>query len=396
MWFERPRLALMPEANAEAQRVSALLPKANAEAPRVSALLPEANAEAARVSALLPEANAETPLVSALLPKANAEAPRVSALLPEANGEAARWSALRLEASRTKRLSSRDERETLGLGAAQVTRGDAGGRPEGDTAMATTRGFGAFDLVRLPRLDGHTAQSLAQAVLAAAAGASLSDGAKEALADVGEALAKLGEATRGRLPTGADDGPRVKLADMAVDAAWSATYEWLGAWSKLPHAAGAKTAATLLARLFPNKRGFLRLKVVKEWAESEARLTLIAEQGLEASFTELGGAAFLTDLRATHAAYGEALGITKAAEVAPDDVERLGDALTALIDALRGYVLQASAMARKADPASGALVDRLLLPITSWASTPIARGGALGEEGAAGEDGEGEETAEGA
>jgi hypothetical protein len=258
--------------------------------------------------------------------------------------------------------------------------------------MVATRGFGAFDLVRLPRLNGHTAQSLAQAVLAAADGASLSAGAKEALAEVEAALIKLAEVVRGRLPSGAEDGPRVKLADAAVDAAWSATYEWLGGWSKLPLAAGAKTAATLRARLFPNKRSFLQLKVVKQWAESEARLTLIAEQGLGASFTELGGAAFLADLRATHAAYGEALGITKAAEVAPHEAERLKDALTALADALRGYVLQASAMARKSDPTSRALVERLLLPITSWASTPIAKGGAEAEGGAAEEpeDGEGE------
>lgn len=244
--------------------------------------------------------------------------------------------------------------------------------------MKSVRTFTALDLVRLPRLDANTAQSLGSAVLAAAESVTLSEGPKEALAEVSIAVNALIEAaSTHKLPAPiANDGPSSRDADSKLDSAWVGTYDWLTGWARLPEEPKAQVAAALRDRLFPDGLKFTRYSFTKEWAESNTRLSLINDSELEKSFETLGGSAFLETIRKTHKVYGDILGITKAQEEEAARATRIRDAMDRLVDALRGYVLQVSAMARKSDPASQTLVDKLLAPIANWQSPPVGKGSA--------------------
>lgn len=231
--------------------------------------------------------------------------------------------------------------------------------------MKANRSYTALDLVRLPRFDAGGAQGLGEAVLAAACGVALSHGAKLALGEVEAGVRAVVEASVRRLAGPSAGGSPLKEADARVDAAWSGTYDWLTGWTKLPDAAQAQIAAELRAALFPDGLRFVKFKFAKEWAESNTRLEAIDKEHLAARFDALGGGAFLHSLRASHRAYGEALGITKAPETS-EEAQRLRDALAQFADALRDYVLQVSAMVRKDDAASSALADKLLAPIMTW------------------------------
>lgn len=235
--------------------------------------------------------------------------------------------------------------------------------------MTTVRKFTALDLVRLPRLDANAAQSLGRAMVAAAESVTLSEGAKETLADVANAVHELVEAvSTSKLPAAVvKDGPTNREADSNLDSAWVGTHDWLTGWARLPDEPKAKIAAELRERLFPDGLKFTRYAFPKQWAESNTRLSLIADAELDKTFDTLGGRPFLHALREAHKAYGEVLGITKAQD---EEVRatRIRDALDRLTDALRAYVLQVSAMERKSDPKSTKIVEQLLKPIANWQS----------------------------
>lgn len=244
--------------------------------------------------------------------------------------------------------------------------------------MKTVRSFTALDLIRLPRLDANTAQSLGSSVLAAAENVTLSEGAKEALQDVSIAVSAIIEASGAhKLPEAITaDGPSKMQADSQLDSAWVGTYDWLSGWARLPEEPKAKIAAELRERLFPDGLKFTRYAFAKQWAESNTRLSLIGDAELDKTFDTLGGSSFLKTLRATHKAYGDVLGITKAQEEEAARALRIRDALDQVVNALRAYVLQVSAMARKSNPDSLALVDKLLAPITHWQSPHVGKGSA--------------------
>src|SRR5262249_40162335 len=152
--------------------------------------------------------------------------------------------------------------------------------------------FSAVDLVQLPNLDVASAQALGAAILNAAdkakAEAPLPESVDEALAELSQALKVLRKAAVKRLaPPG--DPLRAKLADQAIDAAWSGFFDWLSGWAKMPGLAKAKIARALLAKLFADGVKFVLLAYKLEWAESDARLLLIKEQNLDVEIKELGG-----------------------------------------------------------------------------------------------------------
>lgn len=241
--------------------------------------------------------------------------------------------------------------------------------------MTTSRTFTAFDLVRLPRLDANTAQSLASAIIAAAEKIALSDGAKEALEAVAKALKGIIEASGAHKLKEAPkaDGPSKLEADSALDSAWVGTYDWLSGWARLPEAPKAEIARELRDRLFPDGLKFTRYAFTKQWAESNTRMSLIDEAKLDKIFEELGGNVFLESLRATHRVYGDVLGLTKAKEDEAARAERIRDALDHLANSLRAYILQVVAMVRPSDPEGQAKVDKLLAPVATWQSSASAK-----------------------
>jgi hypothetical protein len=123
-----------------------------------------------------------------------------------------------------------------------------------------------------------------------------------------------------------------KAADAAMDEIWSAVGVRVATYSAVGGADGAE-AARVHGVLFPNGMAFLNFKYAEQWAESEAILGRIASEKLEGALDKFVGAPFLEVLRKRHAAYGEALGITKPKAPEPDAaslVEPLRQARAAL------------------------------------------------------------------
>jgi len=174
--------------------------------------------------------------------------------------------------------------------------------------------------------------------------------------------------------------PEAVRADTTLDACCSALFHWLDGWARLPEAPEAASASAVLKDIFPKGLDFTQLVYPDQWAESESRLQRIVKLGHDKTVRALGGTAILERLQSAHKAYGLVLGITTAPE-APERNEAARRApLDAVLDALREYVLKVAAQAEKDDPASEALRDRLLAPLTELRArsrTPIAAEGVV-------------------
>lgn len=230
------------------------------------------------------------------------------------------------------------------------------------------RTFSSTDLVQLPILDVQSALTLGTEVVSASKPfKSLPEAVTDALHDVKHTLLGLQQAAARRLPAQTTADPlRSKAADTTIDAYWSGSFDWLTGWSKCAGLPEAAIARRLLDKLFPDGLKFTLLAYKLEWAESNTRIGLIQDEGLDPDFKKLGGSTILAGLRKAHKEYGEALGITKAPATTSTDTASLREALDTFVDALREYVVQASAMVRKKDPSTAETSRALLTPIATW------------------------------
>jgi hypothetical protein len=162
-------------------------------------------------------------------------------------------------------------------------------------------------------------------------------------------------------------------ADRTIDNAWSAFRSWVDGWKKLPVSSYPHSAALLSldAAVFGEGLEFLNYAFEKEHSQSELRLAIIKKDH-EAVINALGGQPFLEHLRAAHAAYGNALRITAPTPDAPPpaDVRAAMDAVHAK---LREYVTQVVASIRDDKPATKALAERLLRPLSEWETAAPAK-----------------------
>ena len=189
----------------------------------------------------------------------------------------------------------------------------------------------------LPQTNVAGTLALIRAAITASKGVSLPAG-KKALKRVraaGEALRVLHQAT-----PPAKSESMTKAADASMDRIWSAVEQRLVANLEIGGDDGAE-AARAHAILFPKGMGFLAFKYAEQWAEGEAVLGRIASEKLEPSLDKLVGPVFVKTLRERHAAYGQALGITKPKAAEPDTasfVEPLRAARAALATYVRVVV----------------------------------------------------------
>ena len=226
------------------------------------------------------------------------------------------------------------------------------------------------DLVATPVLDAASAVALLHRLLAVAATyKKLPPRIEQARKRLAATLTKLQEALKTRLAAGTgSDSLRSRQADRAIDLAFSALYDFLTAYSKLPEGTPQRTSAqSLLSVLFGDGLKFTMLSFVKEWAEANARIQRITDDKLDAPIKALGGEVFLKNLAAAHKEYGEALGITSAKAATPT-VSTVAEPLTEAKEALRKYLLQVSAHADDTDPTTTELTEALLAPIAEWQS----------------------------
>jgi hypothetical protein len=237
-----------------------------------------------------------------------------------------------------------------------------------------SRSYTSQNLIQLPILSAAEAAVLVTQILTAAAAAA-------AKAAKNKELPPPIERSRARLtvanvalnevvaPQIAGDTQVKRKADRLIDAAWSAGFDWLSGWCKLPveknpHLAESKA---LMALVFPEGLGFTKLPYRVEWQESKVRLDAIAREGHEKTFKQLGGAAFLANIIEAQAGYGVALHITVPAPAEATAEVRVR--LLAVLAAVRDYVNRVAAHAEPDVPGSEELAEALLLPLSVWETT---------------------------
>jgi hypothetical protein len=229
------------------------------------------------------------------------------------------------------------------------------------------------DLIQLPRLSAPEAAGLLGEMLSAASQVGpLPAGIERSRQRLGAANSALEAAITGvSVRTG--DVERQREADRAIDNAWEATHLWLSGFCKLPAEANAHVAAAraLFAQIFPDGISFTRLPYRVQFAESQARLDAIANEGHEETFAVLGGSSFLAELYRTHKAYEEALSPLLALD---EDPKNSREELAAAMAALRQYVLRVVSFSDPGISGSEALSNALLAPLARWYRLHPSRG----------------------
>jgi hypothetical protein len=236
-----------------------------------------------------------------------------------------------------------------------------------------SRSFASTDLVQLPRLDAVSAQTLGTQLLTAARDKRLPEAIVEALDELATSHRALQRAATERLPLGDRVDPnRARSADYALDASWSALFDLLTGWSKLPGHDHATVASRVRAQLFPEGLRFIQLAYKLQWSESNTRLTLIKERRLDADLEKLGATPIYKRLREAHKEYGEALNITSAAELTTVN-NTVRQALDEFCDSLRHYIVRVAASVKRRDEKSALVAQALLAPLEAWQSGPVTR-----------------------
>jgi hypothetical protein len=174
------------------------------------------------------------------------------------------------------------------------------------------------------------------------------------------------------------DTTDIRKLDVVLDRRWGALRGRLESCVQLGDDDHAPRAEVLLATLFPTGLDFLKLPYAEEWAQSERRLVLIATDELDDELEDLCGELYLPLLREAHAAYGEALGITKRKD-APAEVARVIEPLKQLKSTIASYARGVIGTMNEDDPESVAATQRQLEPILR-ARRAAASGEATSEE----------------
>ncbi|WP_437827049.1 hypothetical protein [Sorangium sp. So ce1153] len=243
------------------------------------------------------------------------------------------------------------------------------------------RSFTSQDLIALPRLSAAEAVVLATQLITTADARQKELRQKELPMTIGRSKGRLA-AARNALeavtrPQGATASAQSKpKADRAIDNAWSAAYDWLSGWCRLPPERNPhrEEAMSLHDLVFKGGLGFIKLPYKVEWKESKDRLDAISAGRHERTFKKLGGEAFLAHIQEAHDAYGRALHITVPKPEAAPAADVRG-ALLALLAALRDYATRVAAYADPDEPGSETLSAALLDPLATWESRPVAAGG---------------------
>ena len=230
------------------------------------------------------------------------------------------------------------------------------------------RTFDPSTLVVLPRLSAATADGLADKLRTAAQGVERTPAIEQALTRLVACHEVLQKEIRDKLR-----GPKAKAAtreaDTALDAVYSAIFDWCRAYSKLPDSLAPGLASkvnVIVSTLFPDGLKFTKQTYRLQWSDSKARVETIQERGLDRVFEELGGMVFVTALREAHDRYGKALGMTQ--EVQAKEPAEIRMALSQLETALRGYVLQVTASVDIGAEREAEAAAKLLQPLMEWPS----------------------------
>jgi hypothetical protein len=235
----------------------------------------------------------------------------------------------------------------------------------------------ADDLIQLPRFDAVGAVALGEKILAAAsAEPELPRSLKRAKEALEEDLAALRLAAQKRLAAASVGDPSIVAeADRLLDACWTALFDWLTGFSKLPaNYPESEEAQALLGELYPDGLSFILLPYELEWKQSDLRLTRIANENLGERIRKLGGAAFIEALTGAHSAYGKLLGLPRLEGSGEGAAKSVGEALETFASTLRVYALKVTAHVEVDEPHTAELANRLLDPLLHWRTAPRTAG----------------------
>lgn len=164
-----------------------------------------------------------------------------------------------------------------------------------------------------------------------------------------------------------------RMADIAIDNAWTALHSRLEAYSILPQTRWPRSsrAGELLAAVFPDGLAFLSLPYAEQWADGERRLKRVADLSLTREIDEISGVEFLAEVKQAQARYGEVLALAKpGSKQGPDLTEHL----RTLTRSVSAYALQVIAMA-DGTAASVRVIKIILKPIDELRAAIAAKGG---------------------
>jgi hypothetical protein len=154
----------------------------------------------------------------------------------------------------------------------------------------------------------------------------------------------------------------LRTLDIVLDRRWGALRGRLDACVQLGDDDHTPRAEVMLGTVFPTGLDFLKLPYAEEWAQSERRLELIAAEELEDELEALCGKPYLPLLQQAHAAYGDALGITKRKD-SPVEATRVLEPLRQLKDAIASYARGVIGTMNELDPDAVAAAEQQLEPI---------------------------------
>jgi hypothetical protein len=256
------------------------------------------------------------------------------------------------------------------------------------------------EMVQLPIMSAADAVALGTALETRAREAPrpLPPSIDSALSDLGDSRKALARVAQLRLQEDSADTGRRVAADRVLDNVWGGAESWCQGFLRLPLTPQSEpfieSARILSDKLFADGLKFIQLRFRVQWFESQNRIDIIDELGLERHFEVLGGRIYLDMLREAHKEYGDALGITDRDE--PVDLPSLRDALDVFRSDLRRYVVRVIAYVEPKQPATQELADDLLVPLRQWraASSSPPRVPVDPPEGEAMEAADGSEPAE--
>lgn len=234
----------------------------------------------------------------------------------------------------------------------------------------------AIDLVQLPRMTAVGTLAFGEQLISAAAPnkKALPKTCVKSLGALTAARSVLAGALRDRVDPFAASEDVVAL-DRAVGSGWSGLCDYTAAFTKLPQGGPlAEHARVIHVGLFADGLKFTMLAYPLEWAESQVRLERMETPEMAAALHAIGAGTFVDAIRTAHVAYGKALGMGAAKTVSAPPAVR--PAYLAMTEAIRLYVVKVIASIEPELPATQALADALLVPLTTWSVRSGKRNGA--------------------
>lgn len=180
------------------------------------------------------------------------------------------------------------------------------------------------------------------------------------------------------VPRASEESPSPRESDLALDSTWAGLYGVLQGYARSPTNPQPEGVAALQESAFDGGLTFLTLDFRSQWAESRARLEVLGQPRHRQTLDALGLGVLVAGIEAAQEVYGEALGITVAAD--EEAQPKLRVAMEAVRGALKEWIVKAMAWADPEEPGSEALSRALLKPLEEW-EPPAPRGGATPSAG---------------